>query len=70
MSTSVSYTHLDVYKRQGLTGHHKILPDEDPVMIAVVVKLLLLIDASAPDPEHIAANVRYQSHGVGIPSAV
>ena len=26
-------------------------------MIAVVVKLLLLIDASAPDPEHLAAPI-------------
>ena len=38
--------------------------------VAVVVKAFLLVHAAAPDPQHVAADVRDQGQGAGVPVAV
>ena len=37
----------------GRAGEHEILPDADPVLVAQVVEPVLLVDAAAPDAQHV-----------------
>ena len=53
--------HFDVhiFKKAGIiqrvdaAGEDKILPDQDAVAVAQVVKALFFVEAAAPDPQHV-----------------
>lgn len=47
-----------VVLRRKLAGQHEILPDQHAVLVAVVEKVVILVDAAAPAADHVAAEVR------------
>ena len=47
------------------TGHHKVLPDQNAVLIAEIIQIIIFVNIAAPQPNGVTANILQQLAGFG-----
>ena len=47
------------------TGHHKVLPDQNAVLIAEIIQIIIFVNIAAPQPNGVTANILQQLTGFG-----